>query len=247
MTARDLAESAIGGLTDQNHTGGAAATRSLGAVVGIESGWKVLDIGTGLGGTPRLLSEEYGCYCHGIEITQTRYRDAIELTGLVGLADRVSFTKGDILTVDVPLAPFDLVIAQGSLMHCPELPTVLARIATLLRPNGTLVVEDGVILRMPTDQNERIAIDQLSYIWNGHFQHVNDWPQLLESAGLRHIQTTDMTDIAMKDFVDLLATIDNCLPSSATPDERNGWALGYQLLRSRQIGTARVQAVRPQI
>ena len=62
MTAHDLAESAIGGLTDQNHTGGAAATRSLGAVVGIESDWKVLDIGTGLGGTPRLLSEEYGCY-----------------------------------------------------------------------------------------------------------------------------------------------------------------------------------------
>jgi hypothetical protein len=56
IRASDLSEALTGGPTDQNHMGGAPAVRALAAAVGLEPGCAVLDIGTGLGGTPRLLA-----------------------------------------------------------------------------------------------------------------------------------------------------------------------------------------------
>src|SRR5262245_48259753 len=79
ITAHHLAESAGGGSTDQNHTGGAAAVWALAMAAGVRPGWRVLDIGTGLGGTPRLLAEEFGCLCHGVELTASRFHDAVRL------------------------------------------------------------------------------------------------------------------------------------------------------------------------
>ena len=62
----------------------------------------MLDIATGLGGTPRLLAEEFGCRCHGVELTTGRFADAVRLTRLVGLDRRVTFSHGDFMEVDVP-------------------------------------------------------------------------------------------------------------------------------------------------
>ena len=70
---------------DQNHVGGAAEDRALAAAIGLEPGATLLDIGTGLGGTPRLLAEESRCRCHGVELTEQRFRDAVRLTQLAGL------------------------------------------------------------------------------------------------------------------------------------------------------------------
>ncbi len=94
LTARDLAESIQGGVTDQNHAGGAAGVRALAAAAGLRRGWSVLDIGTGLGGTPRLLAEEFGCRCHAVELTSCRFRDAVRLTQTVGLQELSPSPKG---------------------------------------------------------------------------------------------------------------------------------------------------------
>src|SRR6185436_17655506 len=83
IRARDLAEAARGGPTDQNHVGGAAEVRALADAIGLARGAMVLDVGTWLGGTPRLLAEEYGCRCHGVELTARRFHDAVRLTELV--------------------------------------------------------------------------------------------------------------------------------------------------------------------
>ena len=49
-----------------------------------------------------------------------------------GLDARVTFTHGDVMSVDVPGAPFDLAIAQGSLMHLGDLPAALTHKASVL-------------------------------------------------------------------------------------------------------------------
>src|SRR4029453_3691887 len=103
---RNLAEDPGGGVTDQNHVGGAAEVRALAKAVGLEPGAAVLDIGTGLGGTPRLLAGGFGCPCHGVEPTPKRFRDAVRLTQLAGLDRLVTFTQGDFMSVDVPGGPF---------------------------------------------------------------------------------------------------------------------------------------------
>jgi protein-L-isoaspartate O-methyltransferase len=242
LRARDLAEAAQGGVTDQNHPGGAAAVRALAAAAGIQRGWTVLDIGTGLGGSPRLLAEEFGCRCHGVELTASRFRDAVRLTHLVGLDDVVTFSHGDFMHVDVPGGPYDCAIAQGALMHFADLPAALDRIAGQLRFGGRLVVEDSVILTPPSTPEEADALAVLLRNWNGELQRRDAWPHVLDPAGFRLDSIENLTSIATQEFEDLLAAAASNHWQGVTIDERRGWELGLQLSRSGHLGAVRILA-----
>ncbi|MGH9142300.1 MAG: SAM-dependent methyltransferase [Vicinamibacterales bacterium] len=244
ISSRDLAESVRGGPTDQNHAGGALAVRALAAAVGVQSGWDVLDIGTGLGGTPRLLADEFGCRCHGVELTATRYRDAIRLTHLVGLDERVTFSQGDFMSVGLPAGDFDLAIGQGAFMHFADLPALLDRVAALVRPGGRLAIEDGVIQMSPSTPADREALAELLRHWNGELQHRDDWPGLLKRAGFRFDELDDMTVIATHEFEQLLAAADARQLDGVSTAERRGWELGLQLSRSGHLGSVRLLATR---
>jgi SAM-dependent methyltransferase len=246
ITALDLSESSHGGATDQNHVGGAAAVRALAAAVGVERSWTVLDIGTGLGGTPRLLAHEYGCRCHGVELTASRFRDAVRLTRAVGLSDRVTFTYGDFMTMDVPGGPFDLAIGQGSFMHFPDTAALLRRVTSQLRPGGRLAIEDGVIVRPPTIPADRDALAELLRCWNGSFQQRDAWPALLAAAGLRLDDVEDLTLTAVHDFDALLVAASNGELAGVSGEEHRGWELGSRLSRSGHLGTIRLTATRPE-
>ena len=80
---RPLRESDLAGTggdtaTDQNHPGGAEYVRQLARLANIEPGCRVLDVGCGLGGSARILAEEFGCQVDGVE-PETRYQDANRL------------------------------------------------------------------------------------------------------------------------------------------------------------------------
>jgi SAM-dependent methyltransferase len=244
LRERDLAEAPGGGLTDQNHVGGAADVRALAHAIALARGSNVLDIGTGIGGTPRLLAEEFGCRCHGIELTPKRFDDAVRLTQLVGLDDLVTFTLGDFLSAAIPGGPFDVAIGQGSLMHFDDLPDALDRIAGVLRPGGTLVVEDGVIVEQPSTVEENRLLDLLLHHWNGRFQLRADWPVLLDRAGFQFDRMDDLTATAIEEFERLLAETRAERLGHVTTGEHEGWELGLRFLRSGHLGMARIVATR---
>ena len=244
LTARDLAESIQGGVTDQNHIGGAAAVRALAAAAGLQRGWSVLDIGTGLGGTPRLLAEEFGCRCHGVELTSCRFRDAVLLTQTVGLEELVTFTEGDFMTTDIPGSPFDLAIAQGAFMHFSDLHAVLARVAKLLRPAGRLVVEDGVILTPPSTRADKAALEELLHNWNGTFQREEHWRDLLQRTGIHVDQVDDLTAVSVADFEHLLTATEAGRVAGVTAEERRAWQLALRLSHAGHLGTVRIVGTR---
>jgi 2-polyprenyl-3-methyl-5-hydroxy-6-metoxy-1,4-benzoquinol methylase len=58
------------GPVDEFHIGGRQATAELAAQLELDSDDHVLDVGSGLGGTARFLSHNYGCRVTGIDLTQ---------------------------------------------------------------------------------------------------------------------------------------------------------------------------------
>ncbi len=75
---------------DEFHIGGAAATGALLDQVALGPGMAVLDIGSGIGGTARLIAERTGGTVTGIDLTREFVETATALTAMVGLGDRVS-------------------------------------------------------------------------------------------------------------------------------------------------------------
>jgi 2-polyprenyl-3-methyl-5-hydroxy-6-metoxy-1,4-benzoquinol methylase len=240
VTERDLAEARAGGVTDQNHMGGAATDRAIGSAVGIRADWNVLDVGAGLGGTARLFAEEFGCRCHGVELTTSRFEDAVRLTQLLALGDRVTFTHGDFMTVDATGAPFDLVVCQGAALHFPDLNAFVVRAAAHLRPGGWLAVEDVLLSRPPMTTAEEESLQALQRCWNIGIQSRDEWMRALEQAGFVVQQEEDLTRIAVEDLESTLREGRSRRFEGASPDERFGWEVGLACLRSGLISAVRI-------
>lgn len=131
---------------DQVHIGMVEATRELVRMAGFGAGMRILDVGSGLGGTARVLAAEYGCRAVGIDLTEEYHRAALRLTAEVGLADRVEFHLGDATALPFPEGSFDGVLLQHCTMNVREKGRLFAGCARVLRRGGTLGLHEWVKL-----------------------------------------------------------------------------------------------------
>ena len=74
---------------DQFHIRGRTATLELARAAGLDATKRVLDVGSGVGGTSRCLAKEFGCRVTGIDLTDEYCRAATMLTAKTGLAHLV--------------------------------------------------------------------------------------------------------------------------------------------------------------
>ena len=102
-TADDLAG------VDGFHLRGRAATEELAAWLELGAGNRVLDVGSGIGGTSRYLADRFHADVTGLDLTPEYCEVAGKLSELVGLAKRTRFQEGS--ATDMPFADggFDIV------------------------------------------------------------------------------------------------------------------------------------------
>lgn len=81
---------------DRFHVRGAEATAELANLAGVQTGWTVLDAGSGLGGPSRHLAEHYGCQVEGVDLTPAFVEVAKLLAERAGMAERLSCSVGDV-------------------------------------------------------------------------------------------------------------------------------------------------------
>jgi ubiquinone/menaquinone biosynthesis C-methylase UbiE len=127
---------------DEFHTRGKESTIELADVAQIQQHHKVLDVGCGLGGSARYISNEYGCSVVGIDLTDEYVDAANKLTELVKLADKVSFKQGSALELPFPSENFDIVWTEHTQMNIADKEKFYGELSRVLKPNGRLVFHD---------------------------------------------------------------------------------------------------------
>jgi SAM-dependent methyltransferase len=125
---------------DEFHIGGVGATEALLDPLGIGQGTRVLDLGSGIGGTARFVAGRYGAKVSGIDLTPEFVETARRLTDLVGLS--ASFTVGSALDLPFAQSSFDVVTMIHVGMNLPDKGRVFAEAARVLVPGGTFAVYD---------------------------------------------------------------------------------------------------------
>jgi protein-L-isoaspartate O-methyltransferase len=240
LTEMDLAVDEETMITDQNHIGGVEAVQAIAEAIELREGESVLDIGTGLGGTPRVLAYLYGCRCYGVELVPMRHRDAIELTRLVGLQRLVTFTCGNFLTVEATNRLYNLIIGQNAFMHFPDHRKLLHKCSGLLKPGGWLAVEEGYLRRAPSGEEETRNLNILFDCWNGQFYKLSAWKQWLNEVGLTPQRIEDLSESAEQHFRGYVRLKEAGRLESVSESELLGWRLGVELSTSGLIGMFRL-------
>lgn len=136
LTPEDLAP------VDEFHIRGRAATLELASAAGLDSTKRVLDVGSGVGGTSRCLAREFGCRVTGIDLTEEYCRAAAMLSERIGLAHLVDYRQGDATNLPFADASFDVVWTEHAAMNIPDKHRLYREMHRVLRPGGTLAIHD---------------------------------------------------------------------------------------------------------
>lgn len=187
LSVEDLTE--LGHL-DQYHYLGEETSKAVVNLLQLQANETLLDIGSGVGGTTRVIAERAGCRAVGVELQSDLNRLADDLTRRAGLHERVSYVTADFLTYEVE-EPFDAFISLLVYLHMPDRGRALRQSFDMLKPGGRFMIEDLVLLGELSGEEKHILYHTVSA---PSVSTVESYLHELEAVGFTELQVTDMTD-----------------------------------------------------
>lgn len=189
---------------DEFHVGGQLATAHLVKQLWLEPGMKVLDIGSGLGGTARFIGSGYpGVSVRGIDITREFVDVAEQLTQLVMNEDEhdISFSEGSALAVDAGDATFDRVIMLHVGMNIEDKEALFKEVYRLLKPDGLFALYDMMHTGEKGKSELSFPLPWASTSTDSFVGTQEDYVAASTAAGFKasRVQVTDRSQFA-KDF-----------------------------------------------
>lgn len=127
---------------DQLHTGGVRSSIELFKKTDITPDMLLLDAGCGIGGSSRLLAEQFACRVIGVDLADKFVDAAIFLTQCTRLEPLVSFQQGSVLDLPFENNTFDAVLCQHLLMNIKDKSTAVKEFFRVLKPGGRLLLHE---------------------------------------------------------------------------------------------------------
>lgn len=155
------------------------------------SGKKVLDIGTGYGGTARLLAHRSGCHVDALELQPDLSAAGEHLTRKCGLDALISHKTGDFLQLPVARGEYDVVVGLLCFLHIGNWPQLFQHCFESLKEGGVMYVED-FFLRGEKFTDEDTAILK-NDIYCSTLYKREVLVALLEKCGFEAIDFQDVT------------------------------------------------------
>lgn len=132
------------------------------AELGLPSGSRILDVGTGTGRLPQAIAA--ACpqlSIEGLDLSPEMIATARTLTAESPVAGQVTFVVGDVAALPYPDDSVDLVVSTMSQHHWPDLAAGLRELRRVVRPHGLIWIYDArIALRTAETVARKLFPDQ---------------------------------------------------------------------------------------
>lgn len=187
LQASDLA------MLEDFHSLGRLATTALIDLAQIGANDRVLDAGTGIGGTARVIAAERGAHVTAVDLTPEYCEVASWLNDAVGLGDMIDVRAADVTQLPFEAASFDVVVSQHVQMNVADKRRLYAEARRVLAPGGRLALWDVTAgpegpLHFPVpwadspEQSHLVTPEQLAELLRQAGFAVTHWNDLTEPA-----------------------------------------------------------------
>ena len=106
---------------------------------------RVLDLGSGFGGSARFLAKTYGCRVTALNLSEGQNARNRQMSREQGLADLVTVLEASFEDVPEPDAAYDVVWSQDAILHSANRHLVVAEAARVLKPGGSFIFTDPMM------------------------------------------------------------------------------------------------------
>jgi MPBQ/MSBQ methyltransferase len=171
----------------------------------LPQGTTVLDVGCGIGGSSRILAQDYRFAVTGITISPQQVQRAQELTPP---ELDLQFRVDDAMALSFPDASFDVVWSIEAGPHMPDKAVFARELMRVLKPGGVLVVADWNqrdSRQIPLNFWEKPVMQQLLDQWSHPaFSSIEGFSELLEATGfvMGRVTTADWTEQTLPSWID---------------------------------------------
>jgi tocopherol O-methyltransferase len=131
----------------------------------ITSNMRILDAGCGVGGTAIYIAQTTGASMWGISLDPQQIRLAKQYAQKRGAAPLTHFSTQDYTQTNFPDNFFDVVFGIESICYASPKNEFLEEAYRILKPGGTLVVQDGYISRPPKTPQEHRILKDFTWAW----------------------------------------------------------------------------------
>jgi ubiquinone/menaquinone biosynthesis C-methylase UbiE len=127
---------------DEFHIGGRRASEDFLDQLGFTAQTNVLDVGCGLGGPARFVTNRYGSRVTGIDLTAEYVETGNTLCQWVGLGGRISLHQGSALAMPFTDSSFDAAYMLHVGMNIEDKEKLAGEVARVLRPGSVFGIYD---------------------------------------------------------------------------------------------------------
>ncbi|KAG1701153.1 hypothetical protein DVH05_011389 [Phytophthora capsici] len=152
---------------------------------------KVLDIGTGFGGTARLLAHRSGCKVDALELQPDMSEAGRELTRRCRLDGQIAHINGDFLELPVQENEYDAVVGLLCFLHIGRWSQLFQRCFDTLKPGGFLYVDDFFLRGKELTKDEEHTLKKDIYC--SGLLHQDEICEVLSVCGFEKINFQDVT------------------------------------------------------
>jgi ubiquinone/menaquinone biosynthesis C-methylase UbiE len=182
--------------------GGVHSTDVLARSAGVTASSRVLDVGSGIGGPALHLAEIYGCLVTGLDLIELNVEESTSRAKVRRLDHLVDFHVGDATHMPFAAATFDIVWGQDAWCHVTDKNAMMGECARVLESGGIIAFTDWLVTRKMDDADRRevlaaAASTSMATAW--------DYRQLLERHGFTACDETDISDIFVRQYQDIMA------------------------------------------
>lgn len=212
--ALDALEPSDLAMLEDFHALGRLATTALIDLAGISTSDRVLDAGTGIGGTARLIAGERGAHVTAVDLTPEYCEVAGWLNAAVGLGDMIDVRVADVTELPFDPGSFDVVVSQHVQMNIPDKRALYAEARRVLCAGGRLALWDVTAgpagpLHLPvpwatsSGQSHLVTPERLADLLGDAGFAVTHWNDLTESAAdaMRTFLAADRQPLGLHVFV----------------------------------------------
>lgn len=127
------------GIAAASHRTVVTMAKAIGEL-GVES--KVLDLGSGYGGSARYLAREFGCHVDCLNLSQTQNRLNSDKNRSARLDELINVIHGSFEDIPAEGPAYDIVWSQDAFLHSGDRAKVLDEIDRVCYPGGQLIFTD---------------------------------------------------------------------------------------------------------